>query len=185
MRLPKSLRAIVRVKRGLADPVREFVQRTPGGSRVVMALLARATHDEEATKIVVAWSELSSGPHRSRMPDKQFDWDAILERADISARDFIGICTRCAWDINIDMARGIMAMNYPAMMEASMKRAIENDGTREREIHFAATGHTPTPQGIQIGVQQTTNIDHDPDPGEAPSVGHTSRRVVRDLPPLR
>ena len=75
MRLPKSLRAIVRVKRGLADPVREFVQRTPGGSRVVMALLAQAIHDEEATKIVVAWSRLSSGPHRSRMPDKQFDWD--------------------------------------------------------------------------------------------------------------
>jgi hypothetical protein len=174
----------VRVKTGIADPLQEWIRRVVGGRKVLFGLLRQSTHDPQAVAIVEAIEEARTldPKHAS---DNELPLDLILEHANLTPRDLVGIASRCGWEFNLDIGRQIFAMYYPSMMETSMKRALDPDATREREIHFKASGHLPTPQGIQIGIQQNTTVDRDPDPGEAPSVGHTSRRVVRDLPPVR
>jgi hypothetical protein len=179
---------MVRVKTGIADPLKEWVARVVGGKKVLFGLLRQSTHDPQAMAIVDAIEEarLSLGHRLSGLTGSDdIPLDLILDHAHMTPRDLVGIACRCGWDFNQEIGKQIFAMYYPAMMETSMKRALDPDATREREIHFKASGHLPTSKGIQIAVQQNNNADHDPDPGEAPSVGHTSRRVVRDLPPVR
>jgi hypothetical protein len=100
-------------------------------------------------------------------------------------REFVGIIGRCAYDFGVEAGKVIFAVHYPAMMEASMKKATQVEGgTREREMHFQATGHVPTAKGIQIGINNVNRQtdDREPEPGEAPQFSRTARRVVRDLP---
>lgn len=180
-KLPKSLNGLVRVRHVLSDPLKEFVARIPGGKKSVIALLRHSTDDEDAAKIVAAFDGLVR-TDRSHAGNVAFA--EMLEHADMTAREFVGIVTRCAWELNLEVARGIFAMNYPKMMDASMRRAVENDATDERRMHFQASGHVPTSKGIQIGIQNTNNNpEREPEPGEAPPVGRTARRIVRDLPP--
>ena len=158
------------------DPLVNFVARIKGGKRAVFALLERSTHDDDAVKLTEAWRKVK---RMSGTSETGVHLDAVLDLSGFHARDFVSIVTRCAYDFNIEAAKGIFAMHYPALMAASMRRAVQPDATREREIHFASTGHLPTAKAIQI-VQQNISTR---EPGEAPSVASTARRIVRDLPP--
>jgi hypothetical protein len=146
-----------------------------------MGLLEASTHDPAAVRLVAARNELKRttvGAHDSNISLRD-----IVDAADMHDRDFVATVHRCMWDFQLERARLKYAQRYADMMEVSLNRAMEPDATREREIHFQASGHLPTAKGIQIGIQQTANFSREPDEGEAPSVSRTVRRIVRDLPP--
>ena len=185
VRLPKSLKELVRVKKMMADPLHDFIARTAGGKETVYWLLKRSTHDGIAVKVVEAWDRLI----RAAIPAlevKRVDIDQLLEITELDARDFVSCIVRCAWDVNIGLGQAIFALRYPEMMHASMQRATQVSGTEERRMHFQATGHLPQKAGIQIGIKNVNNAAaEDQSPGHAPSFRQTARAVVRDLPPAR
>jgi len=181
-KLSKGLQSSIKIHKMLADPLADFVQRTCGGQEAVLQLLRRSTHDVEAQDLVRVWEAMRSQNGPGKQP---VDLDRLIDAAGLHARDFIGIISRCGWDIGLEMGKVIFAMRYPQMMQASMERATQVDGTDERRMHFQATGHLPTSKGINIAMMQNNrNGDDDaPTPGKAPSFKLTARNVVRDLPP--
>jgi hypothetical protein len=180
-KLPKTLRSLVKAKSALADPLKDFVSRYEGGKRAVYGLLLNCSDDDEAVKIATEWARLINRGKGGTVFN--VDLHELLDNLDMAPRDFVGVVSRCGYDFGVSAARGIFASRYPQMMDASMRRAMENDATDERAIHFKATGHLPTPQGLRIAIQQNNASEREPEPGEAPAVGRTARRVVRDLPP--
>lgn len=188
-KLSKSLQSSIKIHKMLADPLADFVQRTCGGQEAVLQLLRRSTHDGEAQHLAEVWEHLRCEAGAGGRGGKQpVDLDRLIDAAGLHARDFIGIISRCGWDIGLEMGKVIFAMRYPQMMQASMERATQVDGTDERRMHFQATGHLPTSKGINIAMMQNNrNGDDDeaPKPGKAPSFKLTARNVVRDLPPAQ
>ncbi len=184
-KLPRTLRGLVRARSSVADPLKDFVRRITGGKRTIYAVLLACADDKDAAKLVEAWDQIANkgqGGHQGNVQIAD-----VLEDAEVTTREFVGIVTRCAYDLNIEAAKGIFAMGYPRAMAASMRRAADLDATDERKILHTISGLLPTTKGIQIGIQQNNvpAINHEPEPGEAPSVGRTARRLVRDLPPAR
>lgn len=177
VRLPKALKSLVKARAVMADPLKDFVRRVPGGLKAIHALLQFCSDDPDAKRLSEAWDVVLE---RTSVLAK-FHITDVIEYADMSPREFVGVVSRCAWEMNMEAAKGLFAMNYPRIMDASIQRSVENDATDERAIHFKASGHLPQPQGMRIAIQQN-NADRDPNPGEAPPVAHTARRIVRDLP---
>ena len=89
--------------------------------------------------------EASSGGGRVVIHD-------VLEQADMAPRDFIGLISKVAYDFNITLGKTILAVQYPAIMKASVRRALQDEATEERKIHFQASQYLPTGKGIQIGI---------------------------------
>lgn len=176
--LPPVLRKIVNVRKALADPLKDFITRIPGGREAVYKVLLQCHDDPQAQQIIDAWDEILKDRDAHVGSTNVND---VAERAEISPREFVGVVSRCFWDFGIMSAKGIFAAHYPRMMDASMRRAMQNDATDERAIHFKATGHLPTSKGIQIGIKNT-NIEREAERGEV-DFALNARKVVRDLPP--
>lgn len=180
--LPKSLRGLVNAERARrhrsTDPLKYFISLIPGGQRSIVALLRVCTHDDDAGKVVEAYDDISK---RDKECGRVIIVD-LLDEIEMSARDFVGLVTRCMYDFNLTIAKAHFSSRYADLMRASMDRAINDpSATREREMHLQAAGHVPTSKGIQIAMQQN-NVSSEPAEGEAPALAHTARRIVRDLP---
>jgi hypothetical protein len=180
--LPPKLAKMVQVRKALSDPLMDFVTRVPEGRTGCYKVLLHCQGDEEAQKIIDAWDELLMDRDASVKSTNIHD---VCARAEISPLEFVGIVSRSFWASGFIAAKGVYAANYTRMMDASMKRAMQPDATDERAIHFKASGHLPTPKGIQIAMQQNNKVEREPEPGELPPVGRTARGIVRDLPPDR
>lgn len=182
VKLPKRLSDLIRVRQSVDDPLRDFVLRTVGGKQALYALLQQSTHDNDASKIVEEWDRLSP-------TDKtKSDLGPVMDACDMTTREFVGIVARCAWDLNVDIGKAIFAMRYPAIMDASTKRAVKGDNVERERMHFVAAGHVPGPRGIQIGIVNTNRQGDDtdePKPGQLRSFRATARSVVRDIPATR
>jgi hypothetical protein len=178
--MPVSIRGLVRAYGGIqGDPLAWTVRQIPGGMRAVLRLLQLSTTDPEAQHFVAVHRRLSH----------EVGGDVaiaeVLQEAQMQARDFVGMVSRCAFDFNIAMGKTIAAMHYPKLMKASVKRALEAEATDERKMHFQATGYLPTAKGIQVGiVNHATALpdDRPPEPGRPASFDRTARQVVRTLP---
>ena len=180
-KLSKPLRRLVAVRKVLADPIRNVLIRIPGGSSRVLETLAASTEDDEAQTVARIWRTMMRA-HDFKQA-RHVDFYALCERAAISPRELIGIVCRCLFDFGEITERVLKAAILPQTMEASLLRSLEPDATAEREMHFKASGYLPTSKGIQIGINNV-NRERDAEPGEAPAVSRTARRIIRDLPPV-
>jgi hypothetical protein len=183
-RVPAPLRALVRATDAKTDPLKWVMKQIPGGTRAVLALL-RLSDDPEAVRVIQAWKRIASPNDATR----GIPLHEVLEHADLTPRDFVGVVSRVAFDFNVNLGQSIAAMHYPEMMKVSMQRAQEATATDERKIHFQASGYLPTSRGIQIGIRNTNAVavpdDAPPAPGRPASFDRTARQVVRDLPPAK
>lgn len=174
--VPVSIRALVRRYGTKGDPLAWTVRQIPGGQRMIWRLLALSS-DPDAARVLAS--------HR-RLDGKALA--EVLEDAEMAPREFIGLVSRVAYDFNIALGQAIVATQYPQMMKASMKRALDPEATDERKIHLQASGYLPVGKGIQIGIANnnlTVPDDRPPAPGRPASFDRTARQVVRDLPPAR
>ena len=174
--LPKTLRALIGRKHAQKSPITLTISKIPGGQTAVFRLLS-LSDEPDAQKIVAVWRKNGPDSH------KRLSLDELLEQADLSPRDFVGLVSRVSFDFNIDLGNTIAATAYPSMMQASVVKALDVDeGTEERRMHFQHTGFVPVSKGIQIGINNRNGSDA-PQPGAATPHGALVRRIVRDLPP--
>ena len=174
--LPKGLKRPGKLS-ARKSPLGYTIAQYPGGRRAVFQLLA-LSDDEEAEKIVAVWNGLTSSEQHD------LTLEILIERAEMRARDFIGLISRVAWDFNIDVGNALAGFAYPKIMKASIDRAMKPHGTEDRRIHLEKAGFAASKKPF-ISVSQTnqTLVEREPEPGEAPRMAHTARRIVRDLPP--
>lgn len=179
--LPLALRHKGRAYLAARSPLGYLISRIPGGRRAVFHLLTLAD-DDDAKALTKAYTEIVP-TNRDSMSIEE-----IIERAGVSPRDFIGVVSKVAYDFNLEVGNTLAAFAYPKIMQASIDRAVDPRGGRERRIHLEKTGFAVTKGApfIQVNNQnQQNNDDREPEPGEAPRMSHTARRIVRDLPPVR
>jgi len=177
--LPPALEARTTSLRRARSPLSYVVSKIPGGRKAVLRLLELATDDEDAQRIASAFHDRAHQASVGSLED-------IADRAGISPRDFIGVIARVAYDVNIELGNVIFAVGYPKVMKASIDKAVQPDGVRDREMHLTHSKFLPS-KGPLISLHnqnnQQTNVDRDPEPGEAPPFERTARRVIRNLPP--
>lgn len=148
----------------------------PGGQRTVFAMLKMTG---EAPELLEAWERAKN------RPEEGSSLEYLLEKANMTAGDFIGLAAKVAYELNVKLGNAIGAFHYPEMMKASVKRAKDlQHGTKDFAIHAQHTGYLPTSRGISIAMQQNNvGREEQDEPGRAPSFAKSARMVVRELPP--
>lgn len=185
VKLPKTLRALIRKRDRRMSYVSYCVSRVPGGREAAFEVLRMFPSEPDAVALVTAHDELDCGNRRSG--SHRASLEEVLERAGVEAEDFLALLTRLFVRMGVATATMTAAATYPDIMEASVIRALDVEkGTEERKIHFANSGFLPQSKGIQIGIKNS-NGGADPDepigPGHANPFDRTARSVVRSLPP--
>jgi hypothetical protein len=179
--LPTSIRGLVKTARAQGDPLTWTVRQIPGGFKALLRLLELSPHDPEAQRVCEAYRRVKAASGNQHVTISE-----VVEDAAIAPRDFIGLISKIAYDFNVTLGKTILAVQYPAIMKASVRRALQDEATEERKIHFQASQYLPTGKGIQIGIANNTLSlpdDRPPAPGKPASFDRTARQIVRDLPP--
>jgi hypothetical protein len=122
-------------------------------------------------------------------PHKSIPLEELIEKAQVTGRDFLALITRCLHDRGARQVTMMASASYPYIMAASVQRAMDPDkGTEERRMHFEHHGFVQPRGGIKIGIKNSNGAPAVPDepagPGEAESFDRTARTVVRNLPAL-
>jgi len=145
-----------------------------GGRQKVFNIL-KLSDDEQAKAVVAEYVEHGH----------EISLEAVVEKAGLTHEDFIGLVARTCYRFRQLREKTLGSIHAVGMMKASIKRALDPKGFKDRELHFKASGYVPTPRGIQIGMKQVTSVEREePEtPGRPRSFERGSRTIIRELPP--
>lgn len=176
--LPEGLRGRLHAFKAADSPLGTAIRNIPGGRTAVFALLALA-HDDDVQAVNAEWAKLNHNEKNCvRMED-------LVERAGLLPEDFIGLISRISYRFNTTLGNAMANVAFPRLMKKSLHAAEKLENAGERRMHLEHAGYATSARGPLVSVTQmnANSIKREPDEGEAPSVAHTARRIVRDLPP--
>lgn len=114
-----------------------YAARALPGGRASLMELARLSQHSAVKVIVEEWDR------RSRRGRLSTSLEALCDGAGVSPGDFLGEVVKAAFDHNTDVAKLVMAVNIPRVVQNSVKAALTPKGFRDREMLMQATGIAP------------------------------------------
>jgi len=126
----------------------DMLAKSVGKKRLIGLIRYEALTDSRLKQIVDEWDEMPA-PLRSRTPLK-----ALVSRAGLSEQEFFLAAASAAYDTGNPAALIIAALQLPAIMEASVRRALDPQGVKDRRMQLEHAGLLPTPRGTQTVVNK-------------------------------
>lgn len=184
----KSGSDMIQVRRELdlkpasASPIGMLANKLFGGKSAFMEFARLAVHIEAGlAPIVEAYENL---PDRLRAA---VSIDELCVKYDVDPLHFIGVVGEAVQKYGNNAAIVIAALNFPGVVEKSVKQALKPDGFKDREALMKHHGFIPTPHGTSISVQANAAARADasaaPESKGLPSFERTMRElddVVRE-----
>lgn len=121
-----------------------YAARALPGGRASLMELARLSQHPAVKATVEEWDR------RSRRGRLSASLEALCDGAGISPGDFLGEVVKAAFDHNTDVAKLVMAVNIPRVVQKSVKTALTEKGFKDREMLMQATGIAPKGAGIHV-----------------------------------
>ena len=122
-----------------------FLRSFKCGRRGLMELAHLAPKlDPRLAPIVADWGRMKPSLQNAA------DLDALCEAHGVEPAHFIGVVGEAAARFRNNFSILIAALNMPAIVAASVKRALTLDGARDREMLFQHAGFLPAPRGKQL-----------------------------------
>lgn len=132
--------------RSIGGPITRFLRFARMGRRQFMKLAHLAVELEpKLAPVVEDWD-------RMRPPlQNAADLDALCLAHDIDATHFIAVAGEAESRFRDNASILIAALNMPAIVQASVKRALTRNGFRDRKMLMELMGFLPAPSNGQLG----------------------------------
>lgn len=115
----------------------------PGGKESLVEL-ARLSPHESVKAIVTDWDAMTG---RKRSATRL---EVMCEAREIAPADFLGEVVKAAFEHNTDVAKMILAVNTPRLVQKSVREALTKKGFKDREMLMQASGIAPKGGGMHI-----------------------------------
>lgn len=157
--LPRITHILAKAEKGLAQ--------------VLEAL--RASNDPDAQAFVSKYDSLAAFDHQL------VGWEEIAFAAGIPSYRLLEISVSALLQQFGTVGQIIAATSHPLVVEATVRRALTEKGTREREMLLQAQGFLPTPKGsVIIGRVQIANLSGSPEPSEPETTDYADLPSMED-----